>query len=124
MSNAEIRKSPADTAARKRSAPEDPTTSNTLFRPGQVVVLEAAAFRNFDGVTQGRVQKADEFGRVVSRICVASREGRTEWKRKSVSHTYPYNSGRSLGGGLRRWLHVQHAPKIPVPGRGGAGQTV
>ena len=112
-------------AARKRGAyTEADSTTTTTFRPGQAVAVEAAAFGDFDEVAQGTVQKADEFGRVVSRICVASREGGTEWKRKSVSHTYPYNSGRSLGGGLRRWLHVQHAPKIPVPGRGGAGQTV
>ena len=57
-------------AARKRGATEmDSTTTNT-FRPGQVVAVDPSAFGNFDEVSQGTVQKADKFGRVVSRrVC-------------------------------------------------------
>ena len=55
-------------AARKRGAyTEADSTTTTTFRPGQAVAVEAAAFGNFDEVAQGTVQKADEFGRVVSR---------------------------------------------------------
>ena len=52
-------------AARKRAATAVDSATTTTFRPGQVVAVEAAAFGNFDGVAQGTVQKADEFGRVV-----------------------------------------------------------
>ena len=55
-------------AARKRGAyTEADSTTTTTFRPGQAVAVEAAAFGDFDEVAQGTVQKADEFGRVVSR---------------------------------------------------------
>ena len=55
-------------AARKRGAyTEADSTTTTTFRSGQVVAVEAAAFGNFEKVSQGTVQKADEFGRVVSR---------------------------------------------------------
>ena len=59
-------------AARLRSATAaDSTTTQRTFRPGQVVAAEATAFGNFDGVEQGTVQKADEFGHVVSRSAVS-----------------------------------------------------
>ena len=73
-------------ATRKRGAMELDFTSPSTFRPGQVVAVEAAAFGNFDGITRGTVQKADEFGRVVSRYVCGKSVRRTKRKRKSVSH--------------------------------------
>ena len=73
-------------AARKRGATEVDSATTTTFRPGQVVAVEASAFGNFDGVAQGTVQKADEFGRVVSRYVCGKSVRRTKRKRKSVSH--------------------------------------
>ena len=65
-----------DRAARKRGATAvDSSTTQSRFRPGQVVAVDPSAFGNFDEVARGTVQKADEFGRVVSRVCVVSREG-------------------------------------------------
>ena len=57
-------------ATRKRGATEVDSTTTSTFRPGQVVAVEAAAFGNFEKVSQGTAQKADEFGRVVSRAGV------------------------------------------------------
>ena len=56
---------PGRAARSRRGATE--VDSATEFRPGQIVAVEAAASGNFDGVAQGTVQKADEFGSVVRR---------------------------------------------------------
>ena len=60
-------RNPGRAARSRRGATKVDSATATAFRPGQIVAVEAAAFGNFDGVAQGTVQKADEFGRVVSR---------------------------------------------------------
>ena len=67
------------------------------------------AFGDFDGVAQGTVWKTDRFGRVVSRYA------RTVPK-DAVSHI-PTSLGNA-GGGLLRWLHVQHGSRGPGCGEG------
>ena len=68
-------------ATRKRGATEVDSTTTTTFRSGQVVAVEAAAFGNFEKVSQGTVHKADKFGRVVSRGVCGNSKARAERKR-------------------------------------------